>query len=286
MSRRQKTDVVSPVVHADVLQKIRQHARSNSKTEVCGVLVGREEGGCVEIEAGIPGINADQAGAHVTFTQDTWEHIYKVKDRDYPNKRIVGWYHSHPGFGIFLSDHDTFIHKNFFSSPTQIAWVYDPYSEEEGCFGWVNGRIERLARVSVSDSHGGEAAEPSSHTERIVTSIPAQEQKPVISAYPLSNDDDGPVSEASLQRVAVTVASYLLVLALGFAISWYFFPRVALIGIPVDPFTGRVLVDPAKAGVDLDSIVPFDKGSAQEGVSSDSNVKPGAGNSKEQHEHR
>jgi proteasome lid subunit RPN8/RPN11 len=285
MSRRNKAHA-SPVIHADVLRKIRQHARNHSKTEVCGVLVGHEDGGCVEIEAGIPGINAEQAGAHVTFTQDTWEHIYKIKDRDYPDKRIVGWYHSHPGFGIFLSDHDTFIHKNFFSSPAQIAWVYDPHSEEEGCFGWVNGHIERLARVSVTDCHGGEAAEPISRTEPVVASVQAQEKVPVISGYPLINDDDGPGSEASLQRVAMTVASYLLVLALGFAISWYFFPRVALVGVPVDPVSGRVLVDPGKAGVDLDSIVPFDKSSAQQGTASESNAKPDAANSKEQHERR
>ena len=63
-----------------------------------------------------PGAKAVQGGTHVTFTQDTWEHIYQIKDRDYPDARIVGWYHSHPGFGVFLSDHDTFIHKNFFSA--------------------------------------------------------------------------------------------------------------------------------------------------------------------------
>ncbi len=29
---------------------------------------------------------------------------------------IVGWYHSHPGFGVEFSDMDMFIQKNFFSS--------------------------------------------------------------------------------------------------------------------------------------------------------------------------
>ncbi len=138
MASRSKSKAEGPrvMIGGEVARRIRQHARGQSKTEVCGVLIGRENEGRLEIDACIAGANAAQAGSHVTFTQDTWEHIYKVKDSEYPDDRIVGWYHSHPGFGVFLSDHDTFIHKNFFSSPQQVAWVYDPHSDEEGCFGW------------------------------------------------------------------------------------------------------------------------------------------------------
>src|SRR5215470_16937604 len=114
-------------MRSEVARQIRQHARSSMKTEVCGVLIGRDRDTAVAVEACIAGENAAQAGAHVTFTQDTWEHIYKIKDSEYPSQRIVGWYHSHPGFGVFLSEHDQFIQQNFFSAATQIAWVYDPH---------------------------------------------------------------------------------------------------------------------------------------------------------------
>jgi len=137
---------VQPVVvmEAEVARKIRQHSRSSMKAEVCGVLIGSTDDDRTVIEACIAGINAAQGGAHVTFTQDTWEHIYKIKDQQYPDDKIVGWYHSHPGFGVFLSEHDLFIQENFFSSPQQVAWVYDPHTDEEGCFGWVGGKIEKL----------------------------------------------------------------------------------------------------------------------------------------------
>src|SRR5437879_9887858 len=182
---KRKTDQRQPRVsiEGEVLRQIRQHARSNSKTEVCGVLIGAENGSGVSISARIPGLNAAQAGTYVTFTQDTWEHIYKIKDKEYPEERIIGWYHSHPGFGVFLSDHDTFIHQNFFSSPQQVAWVYDPHSDEEGCFGWVDSRIERLSRIAVSDPRGGEAAgetgkpEPMSPPEED-DPVPASHEKP------------------------------------------------------------------------------------------------------------
>jgi proteasome lid subunit RPN8/RPN11 len=138
----------SVVFEAEVARRIRQHSRSSPKSEVCGVLIGRERNHTTLVDASIPGANAAQGGAHVTFTQETWEHIYQVKDQEYPDARIVGWYHSHPGFGVFLSEHDLFIQENFFSSPQQIAWVYDPHSDEEGCFGWCNKKVEKLDDIS------------------------------------------------------------------------------------------------------------------------------------------
>ena len=78
-----------PVVlmEAEVARKIRQHARTSMKAEVCGVLIGNTEHERMTVEACIAGINAAQGGAHVTFTQDTWEHIYKIKDKEYPDER-------------------------------------------------------------------------------------------------------------------------------------------------------------------------------------------------------
>src|SRR3984893_2575021 len=174
---KSNSTLAQPAVLMDggVIRQIRQHARSCSKTEVCGVLIGDERKNAVAIEACIAGLNAAQAGTHVTFTQDTWEHIYKTKDKDYPNQRIVGWYHSHPGFGVFLSDHDTFIHKNFFSSPLQVAWVYDPHSDEEGCFGWSGNRIERFSEISVKDHKGGEEAGESGKSEPAMFSVEGDE---------------------------------------------------------------------------------------------------------------
>jgi proteasome lid subunit RPN8/RPN11 len=141
-------------IDGETVRRVHEHARAHMQHEVCGVLVGRMCDGVIEIEAPIEAFNASQAGAHVTFTQAAWETIFRVKDRDFPDDRIVGWYHSHPGFGIFLSEHDTFIHQNFFSSPDQVAWVYDPHSDDEGCFGWVDGVICRIETMDVTEGSG------------------------------------------------------------------------------------------------------------------------------------
>jgi proteasome lid subunit RPN8/RPN11 len=234
------------VVDSEVVRQIRQHARSSSKTEVCGVLIGQDRDHRIDVAACIEGQNADEAGAHVTFTQDTWEHIYAVKDQKYPEERIVGWYHSHPGFGVFLSDHDTFIHRNFFSSPGQVAWVFDPHSDEEGCFGWVDGRIERLEQIGVVDRRGGEEAKEGEQRETGAAdgahdeAIPAQGEKEIV---PLKirrrNADER--SDSSLERLVSRVFFYLAASALGFALAWYVFPRVEVMPVLLDPRTGQLI---------------------------------------------
>jgi proteasome lid subunit RPN8/RPN11 len=108
------------------------HAKESLDVEVCGVVVGQvcedDEGTFVHIEAIVRGAKASQASTHVTFTQATWNAIHQTLERDYPKLKIVGWYHTHPGFGVEFSDMDLFIQKNFFSGPTQIALVTDPLS--------------------------------------------------------------------------------------------------------------------------------------------------------------
>jgi len=39
------------------------------------------------------------------------------KRRAYPEKRIVGCFHTHPRMGVFLSDYDTWLHRHFFPDP-------------------------------------------------------------------------------------------------------------------------------------------------------------------------
>lgn len=231
------------LIQGEVLRKIRQHARSSLKAEICGVLIGQDRPNRVEIQACIAGINAEEAGAHVTFTQDTWEHIYQVKDREYPHLRIVGWYHSHPGFGVFLSDHDAFIHRNFFSSPGQVAWVFDPHSDEEGCFGWRHGKLERLSQVVSLDNRGGEPVQESGRAEPSLLAEPSPIAESGLRSSPDSSSFREDHPENSLLRLTTNVFSYLAVLLMGFLLAWYFFPRVALVPVPVDPRTGKPIAE-------------------------------------------
>jgi len=239
-------------IAAEVTRQIRQHARSSMTTEVCGVLIGElragdnaQEDNAVDIFAAIAAVNATQAGTHVTFTQDAWEHIYKVKDAEYPEARIVGWYHSHPGFGVFLSEHDTFIQENFFSAANQVAWVFDPHTDEEGCFGWVEGKIVRVQSIEITDSdtptNVGESRELTAtgqpETVDEVAGEPVGKRRRTRTGAP-----------PRWLRWTASVSALLAMMVLGFAVSRLFFPLLYPLLLPMNPVTGQPLLHDPKSG--------------------------------------
>jgi proteasome lid subunit RPN8/RPN11 len=201
------------VMEAEVARKIRQHARTSMKAEVCGVLIGSTHDDRTLIEACIAGVNAAQGGAHVTFTQDTWEHIYKIKDEQFPEKKIVGWYHSHPGFGVFLSEHDLFIQENFFSSPQQVAWVYDPHTDEEGCFGWVAGKTEKLNGVRFGYSQAVDA------TASSTSDYDQEGDAQLESAVRVRGQDGATDREPAWAKWASRTLMFLAILGVGFILG-------------------------------------------------------------------
>jgi hypothetical protein len=94
-------------------------------------------------------------------------------DSRFADARIVGWYHSHPDFGIFLSERDAFIQEHFFSGPGQVAYVIDPVRDLEGVFAWRNGKpalmphfwignTVRTVEASERSAGGGNADAPRS----------------------------------------------------------------------------------------------------------------------------
>jgi proteasome lid subunit RPN8/RPN11 len=122
------------------------HTFDNADREVGGVLIGDPGASAPSLIAAIPALQAAEERAALTFTQDAWEHVHRVLEREYPGRQIVGWYHSHPGFGVFLSENDLFIHRNFFSDSSQIALVVDPIEGTEGVFGWSGEEVVEWTR--------------------------------------------------------------------------------------------------------------------------------------------
>ena len=131
---------LAPEVH----RGIQAHAKEDASVEICGVLVGNwgkdDLGPFAEVTDYIRCDSASSKFAEVTFTHESWAQINEQMDSKFVDKRIIGWYHSHPDFGIFLSDRDCFIHEHFFSGPGQVAYVVDPVRDLEGVFDWQGGK--------------------------------------------------------------------------------------------------------------------------------------------------
>lgn len=129
--------------HERMRDQIYDHVFAYPGSEVGGILVGRKlNGGDQIITGAIPAESTEGNLVSLTFTHASWEQIHNEISKSFPDEEIVGWYHSHPGHGIFLSNHDAFIHHNFFSDPACIALVVDPLNGEEGMFGWNEKSLE------------------------------------------------------------------------------------------------------------------------------------------------
>lgn len=133
-----------PDLSEGVLDTVLHHAQGELAREVGGILAGRIYDGRAHVELAIPALRAEGHRTNVTFTHEVWDDVLASLDRDHPELRIVGWYHSHPGFGIFLSEYDEFIQNNFFAADGMVALVIDPHDGTSGWFATRRGRTIRL----------------------------------------------------------------------------------------------------------------------------------------------
>jgi len=116
------------------VQKVRIDAQENIEKEVIGLLTGRMENNVLVIEDAITGeITSERTRASLTP-----EAIAKIADSIISGKvqgNIVGWYHSHPGFGVFISDIDMRTQMKLQQfSPYIVSLVIDPTKDEIGFF--------------------------------------------------------------------------------------------------------------------------------------------------------
>lgn len=130
-------------------EAVERHMFSNTDREVGGILVGTVADGRASVTGTLPALAATSGSANVTFTHEVWEQVHAAMDRDHSDERIVGWYHSHPGFGVFLSEYDAFAHRNFFEDAAMLALVVDPHSGEAGWFAMRDGAPTLVATRST-----------------------------------------------------------------------------------------------------------------------------------------
>jgi proteasome lid subunit RPN8/RPN11 len=132
------------------LRAAQAHALSSMNREVAGVLIGprpeKQPDGryIVHIHDTIIAKHTVMHGASVTYTPESWRYMNDVLRERYPDDTavMVGWYHTHPGFGIFLSGMDLFIHQNFFTQIWHVAYVLDPRATTSGFFCWNRAKTE------------------------------------------------------------------------------------------------------------------------------------------------
>ena len=139
-------------VDLDVMCEIEDHALDDLSVELGGVLIGGqyldEQGKpFVQITDSLRAEHYENTQGSFKFTHQTWTELTR-KLQSYPaDQRIVGWYHTHPNWGVFLSGLDLFICDHFFNQPLDLALVIDPCRQDRGFFQWTGESQQRIRRT-------------------------------------------------------------------------------------------------------------------------------------------
>ena len=128
-------------VDLDVMRDMEAHARSNTRVELGGVLLGQQQiddqgRPFVIVTDSLRALHYEATQGSFKFTHDTWSQITRDRQHFHPQLAMIGWYHTHPGWSVFLSGMDLFICQNFFNRPLDVALVIDPCADQRGWFQW------------------------------------------------------------------------------------------------------------------------------------------------------
>lgn len=121
-----------------------RHVERSSRTECGGILVGHpfrvydQDITFVVIVDTIAQDSDDHSVGHFTVRPAEIAHTRATLERE--GYYAVGWYHSHPGHGVFLSEQDMTIVRSIYDLHWHVAWVMDPQRREESFFYGPTGR--------------------------------------------------------------------------------------------------------------------------------------------------
>jgi proteasome lid subunit RPN8/RPN11 len=133
------------------MKLIEEHCFSETEVEVGGFLVGIVGENETHVSNVFPAEHSVGASTQLTFTHESWNTLYDQLKNEPEGTTLVGWYHSHPNFGVFLSEHDKFIQSNFFKQDGNVTIVVDPIKGRKGWFYSKKGKIEKYKQEVDTD---------------------------------------------------------------------------------------------------------------------------------------
>ena len=145
-------------MHWEALQKANKHFKkaAKQKQEAIGLLVGMPkksgEHKYIVIDEYLTSEN-DSTFVSTEFSEEAFPKLAGQLVEKHGDKIIVGWAHSHPTFGCFLSDTDLRTQKNFFPEWFHAALVIDPVRGEKKFFK-LDGYGYREASYAVIKKRG------------------------------------------------------------------------------------------------------------------------------------
>jgi proteasome lid subunit RPN8/RPN11 len=122
------------------MAKIYEHV-SSSTNEMGGLLIGRvfslpaiSKHGydfATIITNSVSSTKYRNSSVSVWMDPEVWNSAHEIARE---GENVIGWYHSHPGIGVFFSGTDRMTQQNFFSHGHSLGLVIDPVAKNEKLF--------------------------------------------------------------------------------------------------------------------------------------------------------
>lgn len=107
-----------------------QYAKSGATGEKLAVLMGKtlniDGQTTVFISGVIQAKYTEKLKGMETITKRSWQYIEEQIDKYFKGLSVVGWMHSRPSFGAFVTSRDEAYHKKVFNRDSQVFFVVDP----------------------------------------------------------------------------------------------------------------------------------------------------------------
>ncbi|MCX8052599.1 MAG: LysM peptidoglycan-binding domain-containing protein [Armatimonadetes bacterium] len=140
-------------IDATAHREIEQFAQRDRLAECGGLLLGtvevEQKARLIHIKAVAPAVGAIETRTNFKITFKAWKSMFDLRDAEYPDLRVLGWFHAHAGWGVFLSEIDLFVHERFFPHPNMVAFVIDPTVGGESFFYWRDGQVVQCPTYSL-----------------------------------------------------------------------------------------------------------------------------------------
>ncbi|MEM2144176.1 MAG: Mov34/MPN/PAD-1 family protein [Candidatus Jordarchaeaceae archaeon] len=130
-----KPTEITVKITQESLDQMFEHAKKfcqpEQTREVIGLLIGATTKKTTTVIRAIPVTEGSEV--YVNFLENHFQVFEKLELDEKKGEHVCGWYHSHPGLGIFLSPTDIETHKKSFQmlNPRAIAIVIDPTKTEQ-----------------------------------------------------------------------------------------------------------------------------------------------------------
>ncbi|WXG45433.1 MAG: Mov34/MPN/PAD-1 family protein [Candidatus Atabeyarchaeum deiterrae] len=134
-----------------VVNEIRKHAESSLSSEVAGLLLGSIHKDSLLVSDVVTGEQVSSR-THVSLQDKFLVRVAFEYGRRGKKKSVVGWYHSHPELGCFVSQIDFETQKRFQALfPDAVGLIVDPSLPEKlEVFRIDDDKVEQITDYTVS----------------------------------------------------------------------------------------------------------------------------------------